>query len=328
MIRADVRDMPRSAPQPRPIAPRPTDSGTISIPNPRAVHTPIRKERKMPDTSGLQSLLKDALGGVMGNKPIPRPASSHVQPVETQEPVAPKPTMSLNALKQGGSNSQFVIPSKEAQPERQSMLQDAISLAMGESKVVEEKKDVVSDEEAKKQEMQKEAEIKAQQERQENERKIKEEEDRRMQERIEREKEEAQKAEELRKKLEHEAELEKKRLAMEEAARLKALEEVQAKIERDRIEAERERDRLKEELRQQELRAREIQEAKKKEEEAVRLKEKQAQEKREAEEREKEQAELRAKEEALEKAEELREAPPVVKKTKEIPEDLLKQILE
>jgi CxxC-x17-CxxC domain-containing protein len=138
IIRAERSDAPRpsiSAPvsQSMPVssqpAPSPVSEREVSLPVPRVVKAPISKERKMPDTSGLQSLLKSALAGVIPahqqSAAIPQnPSRTEPQP----KPVVP--TMSLSALK--NSNPQFVVPSKEAQPERQNMLKDAISKAMGE----------------------------------------------------------------------------------------------------------------------------------------------------------------------------------------------------
>lgn len=377
MIRADSRDMAIA----KAMSERKAPESDVSLPNPRVVRTPIRKERKMPDTSGLQSLLKDALGGVMGNASTPRPAATSQQAPSQAE--APRPSMSLDSLK-NKAPTQFITPTKEALPERQNMLKDAISLAMGERvsaveekvedvktavasvaediKDVQDKTDVLQatqDEaafnalreeqlkiekekekaQAQEEQQRKESEERAERERQEEEKqaKARAEAERLEKEKAQKELEEARlkMEKEAQEKIQQEIEEEKKRLQEAEEVRKKALAEVQAKAEQERIEAERERDRLKEELRQTEIRAREVEEAKKKAREAEEARQKVERDMKELE--EKEEKERLAKEEALRAIEDSRqvspapkaaEEPPRSKKAKEIPEDLLKQMLE
>lgn len=347
MIRADVRDMPiPRTPRPQPAADQ-KPAGDMTVPSPRVVRAPIRKERRGPDTGALQSLLKDALGGVIKKAPNPEPVPVQQTAVKSE---VPQPALSLGALKQKNPQ-QFVIPNKEAQPERQSMLQDAISKAIGEQppvsetlKVPEEKPlEPNIEEEKRKKELAEAQEI-------------------------------ARKAKEAEEKMAREMEAERKRLADLEEARKKAIEEIEARQKREREEAEKEQERLKEELRQQAIRAEEAEALRKREEESRRLEEenrkkaeeeqrareeaarkqqeaearakaeRELQEKREREEklererieqelREKEAREQAEKEAALKSIEEPKpekseDASTLVKKAKEIPEDLLKQILE
>lgn len=356
MIRADARDMAIAKAMSERQAP-----SDVSLPNPRVVRTPIRKERKMPDTSGLQSLLKDALGGVL-NSSKPQPRASEASQAEEQQPSAPKPTMSLDSLKKA-TPSHFISPTKDAMPERQTMLKDAISLAMGERiSAVEEKVTEVQEAIDTVQDDVKEAQEKIQAEADQKKEAERAEEEQLQKEKIEKEREETRlkMEKEIQEKMEREIEAEKKRLQEAEVARLKALDEAKAKAEEERKAAEIERDRLKEELRQTEIRAREVEAEKKRlrDEEEARLKveremkdlaEKEAKEKQQKEQQEKEQKakaeqereehEKLAKEEALRKLEDDRlpppkvpvsepEQPPKAKKAKEIPEDLLKQILD
>ncbi len=361
MIRADSRDMSIAKAMSERQAP-----SDVSLPNPRVVRAPIRKERKMPDTSGLQSLLKDALGGVINSaKMQPKPSVEEIS--EKQESATPKPSISLDALKKA-TPAQFISPTKDAQPERQNMLKDAISLAMGErvSAVeatvaeVQESVDAIQDD---MKEVQKKAEQEKKQEEIDQEKKVhddaleqerleeekKKEAARAEEERIQKENAEKEREEtrlrmekEIQEKMEREIEAEKKRLKEVEEERQKAFEAAKIKAEEERLAAERERDRLKEELRQTEIRAREIEEEKKKVKEAeeARLKvERDMKELQLKEEKEREEKERVAKEEALRDLENARqsapkipeqepELPPKTKKAKEIPEDLLKQILD
>ena len=363
MIRADSREIPSpkvlAKASEAVAADKPRD---MSVPPPRVVRAPIRKERKGPDTSGLQSLLKDALGGVINSAPVQQKAA----PDQAQDkPAAPaRPAISLNALKNNNA-PQYVVQTKEAQPERQNMLKDAISAAIGEkieevkeearsekSEVVEiQQQDDAARMEKEKQEQEArerqahEAEQKLQAERQRLEAEHKEREEKARREMLEKQREEERKLEEARKKMEAEVEAEKKRLALEEEARKKALAEVEAekkrlaaldeehkrvmaevhaKREQERKEAEAERMRLEEELKQKDLHAKELEEEAQRKEEARLKMERELQEKEEQERLEKE----RILEATRNQPSQEEEVHPKPKKTKEIPEDLLKQILE
>ncbi len=346
MIRADVRDVPKPALK----VVRPQDESDMSVPTPRVVRAPIKKERKTPDTGGLQSLLKEALGDKAAA--IVRPVGTPHTDTEKTAHVPPKPAaLSLDVLKTKQAVApQFVVPNKEAQPERQNLLKNAVAQAIGGAVDEPVHDDVASIEEEqaklaelRKIELAREAEIAL---RRETEERLRREE-------LAKKEAEAREAQLIKERLEKEAEEERKRREAEEAARQKALLEMEARVAEERKKAEAERDRLREELRQQEAKARALEEQRKQEElkrreaeaaqekalqerkaekarlEEQRLEEQRLKEKAEQEAREREEAEQRAKEAALQATRVKDDDTPVrTKKTKEIPEDLLKQILE
>lgn len=298
MIRGDVKDVPKPLLKPDTQSMPLRDTGTMSVPAPRVVRAPIKKDRKGPDTLGLQSLLKEALGSTASRPVPPVPVKSEVAAAPK---TVPQPALSLGVLKQKTA-AQFVVPTKDALPERQNMLKDAISKAMGESVVEQGVKPEVL-EKSESDNTQLEAQKKAAEERA-----IKE------------------------------AEAERDRLRkelQEKEMKARELEAQKRKEEEARLQAEKE----KRELAEREAREKAAKEAKEAAEKAKKEAEEkaaaeqkaaleQAQKKAE-EERAKEEAERKAKEEALQatRVEEVDPAPKT-KKTKEVPENLLKQILE
>jgi CxxC-x17-CxxC domain-containing protein len=342
MIRADSRDMRpaqravtsgSSGATSQNITSDTLNSSDVSLPQPRSVKMPIKKERQGPDTTGLQNLLKSALSDVMGNSQASRQVSPapevSVQGTENEQQRSSVPTMSLDALK-NKTSAHFVTPVKEALPERQNLLKDAVSKAIGEETIDsaisldEEKIKDLQQQLDRKEEVEKEKQEAF--ERQEKERKESEEKIR-----IEMEKEKQRLEEERVAREKALAEVEARRKEEEQKAQ-EAKQELEAKLEQERQETARkereleaERDHLAAELRAKDEMLHKEREAKRLEHEAALQKEKEKEIEAERERAAQEAADTKAQEEAISEAD---PTPVASKRSKEIPEDLLKQILE
>ncbi len=103
-------------------------------PPPRVVKVPVTKERKAPDTAGLRSILNQALSKTMGAPAKPAVATKPIEQEGIAEPVIEKPqeTISLSALKKDAptvASPVFMTPKKEAAEETKNTLATALSQA-------------------------------------------------------------------------------------------------------------------------------------------------------------------------------------------------------
>ncbi len=340
MIKADTRDIPSTQNSNKIVVP----DRDMAVPNPRAVKMPITKERKGPDVAGLQGLLKNALQGVVGTT-TPKENTPTFSEVKKEN----VPSVSLNQLRQKSVPSNYVIPQKDASVEKQNLLKDAILKAVGDKKELDEEKsmglEVDSSTKQSDEEIQKQKEIeKRLQEETEAKEKLARENERIIQEQ-ERERIRIQTLEEEKKKLEQEKqkelELQKQRELERERAHLAELERIRKEqLERER-EMELEKARLLQEkiIQEQQIKIKIDQERedveKKAKAETERLL---VLEQEKAEERMRELAQKAYKEADTAQAQEKPMSPDTEelekptekrsKKTKEIPEDLLRKILE